>query len=171
MLSFFLRLILPFSIAFGGGVYAAHRWDAGTIADLKRADALVAAHQAEAALALQKAQDAVTLAAALKEASAQARVRLVTHTIIEKVPLYVTSKADAACIVPDGFVRLFDAAASGAVPGPARESDDAASGVALSRVAELSVEHDGQYHAVAEQLTALQNWVRAVSGARPSSAH
>lgn len=44
-------------------------------------------------------------------------------TIIQRVPVYVTPDDDARCAVPDGFIRLHDAAAGaedlGAGPGAA----------------------------------------------------
>lgn len=90
------------------------------------------------------------------------RVRVVREkakTIVKEVPVYVTPEADAACVVPRGFVRVHDGAARNEVPGPAADSDDAASGVALSTVAEVTAENYGTYHEVAEQLKALQKWV------------
>jgi hypothetical protein len=167
MLSFLLKPFLPVIVGVCIGFYGAYRWDEGTIANLKLAEAQFVAREARDALASQRAQYAVTLTSALKTAAAQEKIRTVTRIIVEKVPTHVTPKADAACAVSNGFVRLFDAAASGtdpdALPGAAGESDDAASGVTLSQIAALSAEHDGQYHAVAEQLNALQNWVRAMS--------
>lgn len=38
-------------------------------------------------------------------------------TLIQKVPVYVTAKADAACPVPIGFVRLLNSAAEGDTNG------------------------------------------------------
>ncbi|HUO91856.1 MAG TPA: hypothetical protein VMU22_02995, partial [Rhizomicrobium sp.] len=146
-----------------GGVWAARHWDEGTIADLKLAQQKAITRAAETAADVQKRQDAVTLNIALANAGAQERVRTVTRTILERVPIYVSPEADHACVVPNGFVRLFDAAAAGtdpaSLPGTAGESDGAASGIALSEVAALSAEHDAQYHATAEQLKALEAWV------------
>ena len=79
---------------------------------------------------------------------------------IKEVPIHVTEKADAACVVPLGFVRVFNDAAHGPVPGPAAGTDDAASGVALSEVAKTSVQNAGEYDLISEQLKALQEWVR-----------
>jgi hypothetical protein len=172
MFSFLFKFVMLPLIAFGGGLWVAHHWDEGAIANLKLADANAALHAAQTAMANQKKQDATALTIALRNATAQEQIRVVTRTLIEKVPTYVSRKADLACVVPFGFVRVFDAAASGvdpaALPGTAGEPDDAPSGVALSRIAALSAEHDGQYRAVTEQLIELQNWVRA-EGAGSSS--
>lgn len=132
-----------------------------------QAEALRLAEQAAArrASAVASHQVAVTTAAASSETAAQERIRVVYRTITEKVPQYVTPAADARCIVPIGFVRGFDAAAKGApdVPGPsaaAGQSDDAASGVELSTVLGVTVSDFGAANANAEQLSALQDWVR-----------
>jgi hypothetical protein len=87
------------------------------------------------------------------------------QTILQKVPVYVPASADAACIVPAGFVRLHDAAAQSTMPAPAGPADAQASGVGLSAVAGTVVDNYTTCHAIAEQLTALQDWVRVNSGA------
>lgn len=88
-------------------------------------------------------------------------------TLTQKVPFYVPAPADAACPVPVGFVRLHDAAAAGTeVPDRPGAADAVPSGVALSTVAGTVVDNYTTCHATAEQLTALQDWVRANGGAR-----
>jgi hypothetical protein len=84
-----------------------------------------------------------------------------TQTIIQKVPVYVTAKADAACPIPAGFVRVLDSAARGsALPATPSVADDAPSGVALSTVAASVADNYGNVcRANAEQLSALQDWV------------
>ena len=111
-------------------------------------------------------------AARVEKAQAQATVQVVTEyvdrvkivrqageTIIKKVPVYVPAQADAACVVPRGFVRLHDAAAQGVVPEPAGDSDAAPAGVALSAVAGTVAENYTACRANAEQLSALQSWI------------
>lgn len=94
------------------------------------------------------------------------RVRLVqgrTKTITTEVPIYVPVEADADCTVNRGFVRLHNAAAAGdALPEPAGAADAAPAGLALSALAGIVVENYGACHQTAEQLTALQDWVREV---------
>lgn len=58
------------------------------------------------------------------------------ETITKEVPVYVTKQDDAACTVPIGFVREYNAAWSGEPAGPPAESDRGPSGVPLSAVAE-----------------------------------
>lgn len=130
-----------------------------------------------------KAREAIAVAEALKasegarkqEAKAQiitekvstrheakaVQIRTVYRDIIREVPTYVTVQADAACVLPAGFVRLHDAAAAGQLPGPASQSDDAPSGVALSAATETIAANYGDYTEVAQRLTDLQAWVRA----------
>ncbi|WP_057395573.1 hypothetical protein, partial [Ralstonia solanacearum] len=75
-------------------------------------------------------------------------IRLKGDTIIKEIPRYVPIQADAACVVPRGFVRLHDAAAAGSVPDPGTGDADAApSGVALSSVAAAVADNYTDSHA------------------------
>ena len=111
-------------------------------------------------------------AAAVGERQAQATVKIVTQyvdrvrvvrekgdTIIKEVPVYVPVQADAACTINRGFVRLHDAAAAGALPEPAGDTDAAAADIALSAVAGTVATNYQTCHETAEQLRALQTWV------------
>ncbi len=94
------------------------------------------------------------------------RVRVVREkgdTIIKEVPVYVPVQADAACTINRGFVRLHDAAAAGDPPEPAGVADAAATGIALSAVAETVARNYQSCHENAEQLRALQTWVREMA--------
>lgn len=99
------------------------------------------------------------------------RVRVVRErgaTITREVPVYVTPQADARCVVPLGFARVHDAAATGTdLPRPAGSADAAPSGVALSAVASTVVDNYTTCHATAAQLAALQEWLRANSERSP----
>ena len=112
-------------------------------------------------------------AAAVRERQAQVTVKVVTQyvdrvrvvrekgdTIIKEVPVYVPVQADAACTINRGFVRLHDAAAAGELPEPARDTDAAAAGVALSAVTGTVAANYQTCHENAEQLMALQVWVK-----------
>jgi len=115
-------------------------------------------------------------AAAVRERQAQATVKVVTQyvdrvrvvrvvrekgdTIIKEVPVYVPVQADAACTINRGFVRLHDAAAAGELPEPARDADATAAGIALSAVATTVTANYQTCHENAEQLRALQGWIR-----------
>jgi hypothetical protein len=115
-------------------------------------------------------------ATAVREEQAQGTVKVVTEyvdrvrvvrekgdTIIKEVPVYVPVQADAACTINRGFVRLHDAAAAGALPEPARDTDAAAAGIALSAVAGTVATNYQTCHETAEQLRALQTWVREMA--------
>lgn len=87
-------------------------------------------------------------------------VREKGDSLIQEIPVYVPVQADAACTVHRGFVRLHDAAAAGELPEPARDADAPAEGLALSAVAATVVTNYQTCHENAEQLKALQDWIR-----------
>ncbi|MEI2454570.1 hypothetical protein [Lysobacter firmicutimachus] len=90
-------------------------------------------------------------------------VRENAQVITREIPVYVTPTADAACAVPVGFVRLHDAAATNQPAGPAAGNPDApAEGVALSDVAAAVADNYAAAHENAEQVTGLQEYVRAL---------
>jgi hypothetical protein len=88
-------------------------------------------------------------------------IRLKGDTIIKEVPRYVPVQADAACVVPRGFVRLHDAAAAGTVPNPdTGDADAAPAGVALSTVAGTVAANYTDCHVDAARLSSLQQTLR-----------
>lgn len=94
---------------------------------------------------------AADLSAEVRQATAEKQIeyRTVTKTLIKEVPKYVTVQADAACVVPVGFVRLHDVAAgSGQALFPAAPggSVDTPSGVSLSAVSSTVVANYGTAH-------------------------
>jgi len=103
-----------------------------------------------------------------KVESAKVEVRTVTQTLTREVVRYVPAAADAQCVVPVGFVRLHDAAATGILPDAsptAGESADAPSGVALSAVGETVAENYGGCREDREALKGWQAWYAGVSPA------
>lgn len=99
--------------------------------------------------------------------AAKVEVRTVTETLTREVVRYVPAAADAQCVVPVGFVRLHDAAATGVLPDPADTAGqpaDAASGVALSAVGATVV---GNYGACREDREALKGWQAWYAGVSP----
>ncbi|WVK05077.1 hypothetical protein AB8807_05530 [Xanthomonas campestris pv. olitorii] len=87
-------------------------------------------------------------------------VREAGATITREIPIYVTQKADAACAIPAGFVRLHDAAATGNPAGPPTGDPDApAAGITLSGIAGIVADNYTSCHATAAQLSALQDWI------------
>lgn len=133
--------------------------------------ATIALDKANAALA-EAVADNAALASSLKLAEGTTRVvteyvdrvQLVHErgdTIVKEVPIYVTANADAACVVPAGFVQLHDTAASGSpTAGPAGNPDAPAAATPLSAVAETVASNYATCHATAEQVVALQELAR-----------
>jgi len=141
---------------------------------LSKADRLEAADAAALARAvvLARAQTQITAQIGARDQVAQARIRTVTQTLIREVPVYVDPKADAACTVPVGFIRLWNSAASGveSVPDSAAGANEAASGVPLDTVGRYAVLDLGAARANAQQLSDLQDWARAQMAAAASAA-
>ncbi|AKA61138.1 hypothetical protein IST4116A_02357 [Burkholderia cenocepacia] len=98
------------------------------------------------------------------------RVQLVREkgdTIIKEVPVYVDREADRACVVPVGFVRVHDGAATNVPAGDPGSADAAPSGIALSAVAATVAGNYTTCHENAEQLIALQARVRDTEESAP----
>lgn len=120
-----------------------------------------------------KVADAKLEMAKKDTASAEATTKVVTKyvtkveivkekgdAIIREVPKYITKDADNQCVIPNGFVLLHDSASRNEVPDSTRGVDAGASEVKLSGVATTVTENYTTYHKVAEQLKALQEWVK-----------
>ncbi len=131
-----------------GTRHAQTRWDS-TVESQQLALAEVKTQQAEAAIqVVTKYVDRIQV------------VREKGDTILKEVPIYVPAHADAACTVQHGFVSLHDAAAAGELPEPARDADAPAEGLALSALASAVATNYQICHENAEQLKALQDWIR-----------
>ncbi|MEJ0043185.1 MAG: hypothetical protein WDM81_13655 [Rhizomicrobium sp.] len=114
----------------------------------------------DAAIALRDKQTAITGASSMTGAIHQGQIRTVTQTIVKEVPIYVPASVDRD--LPNGFVRLWDDAATGdrqPLPGPAGQPDDAASGVKLSQAGTVLAENYGTCRGIAQQLIDLQDWI------------
>lgn len=109
---------------------------------------------------LQEQKAKVTVEVVTKYVDRVKVVQSQADAVIREVPVYVTQAADARCVIPVGFVRVHDEAATG-VPVAAGDSNEAASGIALSAVAETIADNYGTCRETAEQLKALQEWVRS----------
>lgn len=101
------------AVMFGLGFAAAWKIQNGIAAEKEVAQQAAVIAAGDKARKEQQAQDKVThdvdVAAALK----QQKIITVTVETIKQVPVYVTKKADSACRIPAGFVRLYDGAARG----------------------------------------------------------
>ena len=131
-----------------GASHVQAQWDAATAAQ-QQAQAQVQTRQAEA-----------TVQVVTQYVDRIQVVREKGDTLIQEIPIYVPVQADAACTVHRGFVSLHDAAAAGELPQPARDADAPAEGLALSAVAATVVTNYQTCHENAEQLKALQDWIR-----------
>lgn len=80
--------------------------------------------------------------------------------IIKEVPKYITEKSDAECTIPQSYIVLHDSASKNEVPDSARGIDGSASGLKLSTTLETVVGNYVLYHETAEQLKALQEWIK-----------
>ena len=79
-----------------------------------------------------------------------------TKVIIKEIPVYVPATTPD---LPAGFRVLHDSAAQGVIPDPARIAD--ASPVPAQDAAETIVSNYGTCAETAEQVIALQDWIRA----------
>lgn len=103
-----------------GAASVQKEWDAQKVVDL-------------AAVAIVKDRSkAVSEVIDKKHAEASAKIRTVYKIITKEVPVYVDKVADAACVVPDGFVLIHDAAASGEIPQPPSSTDAPPTNVEIS---------------------------------------
>ena len=131
-----------------GASHVQAQWDAATAAQ-QQAQAQEQARQAQA-----------TVQVVTQYVDRIQVVREKGDTLIQEIPVYVPVQADAACTVHRGFVSLHDAAAAGELPTAPRDADAPAEGLALSAVAATVVTNYQTCHENAEQLKALQDWIR-----------
>ena len=172
-------LLIPAAVAFlagtalgatGGYTYAWSRQEA-TIQRMRADTARERLKAVEEGRALERAAAKVTARVETAAAEAQERVRVVYRTITRKVPVHVTPDVDRRYPLPCGLVRVLDAAAAGVDParvscGPG-VADDAPSDVTASEAAANIAGNYGDATANAEQLRALQDWVRGQGAVRP----
>jgi hypothetical protein len=88
-------------------------------------------------------------------------VKEISDVQIQTIPTLISKDSDDKCVVPVGFGVLHDAAAKNEVPDTSGTTNDTASGIKLSEVAETVVENYGICTQNSEQLKSLQEWIRA----------
>jgi len=140
-------------------------YEQNTIKEMKIADLQGVADAWKAGWERRDAQDAVTHAVDTDNANKQANINQNTGEIVRYVTKYIPAKADAACVLPNGFVRVLDAALTGVapadLPGSAAEPDDAPSGLTLSQASTLLAQSLGDYAATrARILNAADDWAK-----------
>ena len=115
---------------------------------------------------MDRTQSIASAVIAASDKKAQAAIQVVTRTLIKEVPTYVTQKSVDACVVPLGFIRLFNAGVSGVtLPDAPSGANDAPSGVGLDTVARVTVSNDAAALSNAKQLSDLQAWVLSMQAA------
>jgi len=81
------------------------------------------------------------------------------RVVIKEVPKYVTVEADSKCVVTDGFVWLHDfPLQDAAVAGSGPVDVNAASGIALSHVADVDADNYGECVERGRVIDAWQKW-------------
>lgn len=157
------------AIVAGAGVgWTVHRLDQATIAQIQLADSQAALAATQKAAALQKAQDDISLKAAVADAQSQAKIVTQTVTVTKEIPAHVS---DASHCITYGLVRVLNAAATGAdpdaVPASPGQSDDACAPVSWRDFAGDIVADYEAGRQNAQQLDDLEDWVRAQAKAAP----
>lgn len=152
LLAALLVAALLFAIGWGMNYRLGHAEKRATAAEARVS--LLTLELAQAQLNTRTVTEYVDRVAVVKERGA---------TITKEVPVYVTAKADAACPIPVGFVRLHNAAAQNLPADTTAGAPDApAEGIALSTVAATVADNYTTCHQTAAQLSALQGWVRGL---------
>lgn len=120
---------------------------------LKQAQSHIAALQSQ----IDQAQHAVQTVTKYVD-----RVQIVREhgtTLIQQVPNYVSEQDNAACVLPDGVIRLHNAAASQVSITNTERSYASPSGIALSTFASTVTSNYSRCHENTEQLIALQKLI------------
>lgn len=109
--------------------------------------------------------DASSLAATLPIIThleaAQVKYQATTNTIIKEIPRYVTKEDDSHCVVPNGFVSLWNSANQMSVPASASTVPSGASEVVLSDIETQHTVEAGICHANETTLQSVADWLRA----------
>lgn len=125
------------------------------------------------ASAVQALDDALGHHIAQADTKAQVIIKTRYVTQIHEVPHYVTVQADRECVVPRGFVRLWNDASAApdsggqAAPSAPGTDDSAPSGVVLSDIERAHISDAATYQSVAQRLRDLQAFVRETSAPEP----
>jgi hypothetical protein len=115
---------------------------------------------AQYAIAFDRKADAITATVSTETAQETIRIQYRTREVIRYVPQILNTEIVDRYPLPDGFIRVHDAAVSSEIPGPARELDGAASDIGADQALGVIVGNVGQCHEWRAQLIGLQDWVR-----------
>lgn len=162
LLAYIIIVVVVLGIASGMGAKVAHTFTKNHyVAIITKMEAQ------EAKLRAENAELTVKLAAEIANIKERVITKYVDRIKVVKEKEYVY-RDQAATVVPDrtelsnGWVYLHDAAASGTDAESSRSADATPSGVASNQALAVVAENYATCHANAEQLTALQEYVREV---------
>jgi hypothetical protein len=99
-----------------------------------------------------------------KVEKARVEIRTITKTITREIPVVLTPEVDRTFRLPNGLVRLHDAAALGVAPvaGPASQPDDGPSPVAPSQFAGVITDNYGVCHELRAQVVGWREFYSRV---------
>lgn len=120
-------------------------------------DASAALRGAEKTIVVVKAQGSVNSTVDQHTIQATAQTQANTNANLQRIPLYITRKADDQCVVARSVVSLLNANALD-IPAPAVSLPDANSGVAITEIVADDTINSGSYHSLAERLKAWDEW-------------
>lgn len=140
-------IILSFGLYMMGGASNQERWEA------KVAEVKLEMAKKEAA----SAEDSVKVVT--KYITKVEVVKQKGESIAKEIPNLISATADGQCVIPNGFVLLHDSASRNEIPDTSRGTNEGASAVKLSGVAQTITENYTTYYQVSEQLKSLQEWV------------
>ena len=89
---------------------------------------------------------------ALELGLAWTATKVVTNTIIKEVPIVITPVIVKQYPLPNGFVRLMDAAAADTTPSPGNSMDARPSGIGVDVATGVGVRNYGRFHQVVAAL-------------------
>jgi hypothetical protein len=108
------------------------------------------------------------IAQALRQAHASEVAQILAHreVVIQRIPRYVTAKADANCVVNSGSISVLNAAVSGSeLPPEPSGPVDTDSGVALSTLTEVAAYNFSVANELRSEVVTWREWYRREAAA------
>lgn len=147
-------LTILFALLFAFGIFMVH----GKVTDEQWQERI--RKQQEEIVTLQAKSKEITTEVVVKYIDRIKYVEGKQRVITKEIPKYITKEVDANCSITNGFVWLHDSASQNNLSNAPRNPDEVSSTVKLSTVINTVTENYGTYHQVAEQLKALQDWIK-----------
>lgn len=98
------------------------------------------------------------------------RIKTVTlkgETIVKTIPQYITVTDNAACVIPNGFVRVWNSAIQNIVSDAPNETDRGPAAVSLSEVAENAAINFTTCNKYIEQNAGMKQWIKEQRAINP----